>query len=178
MGTIELENKLKGTDLSRYKMNDMEKFIMGVLKYRNFKTDKGLAQISELWEDKYTKLTARFYFDTVAQYFRDKSGILSTKYKEFIDRHRDVVAEMPELKDLRKPKSKRNVSNPIVPQPKAVQPALTEKFYYGLRFNGCCMITFATEKEQEMFIRGLEMADIIKSYTKIEIKQDAITEVH
>ena len=54
---------------------------------------------------------------------------------------------------------------------------MTEKFVYGIKFNGCCMITFENEREQEMFLKGLEMSSIIKDYKKVHIKQDAITEV-
>lgn len=184
METTELERRLKVADLSKYqseKYNDMEKFALGVLRYRKFKTKAGLKNLKELWENKFTELTATFYFDSIVKYCENGGTMLSTRIKSFIDRHKDGCAIIsPDAEDVRASRSRKNkkevkhVTNAL----KAVQSQqLTEKFNYGIRFNGCCMMSFESEQAQEWFLKGLEMGKVIKDFVKIHIKSDAIEEV-
>lgn len=176
---------LQNVDLNKYVKSPREKFVIGCLQYRNCKTNYAMEKIKPLWEDMFAKPTAVFYFSEILRYFTTGISILSTEYKCLIDKHRKVEPLPVDEKNARKKikrkgekdehidvKVKRKaVTNPIE------KPEVVEKFNYGIRFNGNCMMTFENETAQNMFLKGLEMAKLIKDYRKIHIKADAITEV-
>ena len=183
-----LEKKLAETDLSKYVKSPREKFVVAVLQYRNWKTNYALDIIKPKWENMFTRITATFYFNEIIRYANSGISILSLDYKCLIDKNKSVEAIPVKnenqsrriLKTTKKNKSEIDVPvkrKPVEIVAKPKKTDIVEKFLYGIRFNGCCLITFENEREQEMFLRGLEMADIIKAYRKVHIKTDAITEV-
>ena len=180
---VVLEKKLAETDLSKYVKSPREQFVIASLQYRNFNTNYALDMIRSKWENMFARMTACFYFNEIRKHYETGMSILSMDYKCLIDKHRNIEAlpvddEKHARKILKKKKDKINVpvkrKNTTL---KAVQPNIVEKFVYGIKFNGCCMITFENEHEQEIFLKGVEMASIIKDYKKIHIKSDAVTEV-
>lgn len=177
-----LEKQLASTDLTKYVKSKREQFAREICLYRRFKTKIALKRIT-IWEGEFTQSTATWYFDESMRYLTNGVTLLNENFIKYLEKYKDIVPIEPEdiklMRGVRKHKGTkgRKFSN-YAPELKAVQPIqATEKFCYGIKFNGCCMISFNNEVEQQMFIRGLEMASIIKDYKKIHIKLDAIEEV-
>lgn len=176
---------LQNTDLNKYVKSPREKFVIGCLQYRNCKTNYALEKIKPLWENMFAKPTASFYFGEILRYHATGMTILSTEYKCLIDKHRKIEPLPVDGDNARRLLKRRGEKGTKIDVPvarKAVTKPIentevVEKFNYGIRFNGCCMMTFENEMLQNMFIKGLEMAKLIKDYKKIHVKPDAITEV-
>lgn len=184
---MKLEENLAKTDLFKYVKSPRERFVIEALKYRNYKTNVALDKMREVWKDMFQKLTASFYYNEIRRYYETGTSILSFDYKALVDKHRDIEA-LPIDKEshARKIQKKKNASDIDVPvikkqnivtSLKVATDEVVEKFLYGIKFNGCCTMTFQNENEQKMFLKGLEMSSIIKDYKKVHVKSDAITEV-
>ena len=158
------------SDLSKFSISPKERFVQEVCRYRNYKRKYVLDKTQHIWSQIFTKITAKFYYGKILRYLNDNTTVLSMKYKKLIDKYRNITPIPVDNEENRREVKKEVVKLPI-------DTHTTEKFYYGIKFNGCCMISFDTEREQEMFIKGLEMANVIKSYKKIHIKPEAIMEV-
>lgn len=170
MTIVEKNFNVIDSDLSKYVISPKEKFVAEVCKYRNYKRKYVLDKTQHIWSQIFTEITAKFYLGEILRYLNDNTTVLSMNYKKLIDKYRNITPIPVDNEEYRREVKKVGFKLPI-------DTHTTEKFCYGIKFNGCCMISFETEKEQEMFIKGLEMANIIKSYKKIHIKPDAITEV-
>lgn len=182
--TMLLEKKLANTDLSKYVTPPRERFVIEALRYRNYNTNVALERTKSKWADMFAKPTASFYFSEIRRYFETGTSILSLDYKNLIDKNRNIEAlPVDNEKNARKifKNSKKNkIDIPVKRKEearKAVQPSVVETFVYGIKFNGCCMITFENEHDQEIFLKGVEMASVIKDYKKIHVRPDAISEV-
>ena len=170
MTIVEKKFNVIDSDLSKYAISPKEKFVAEVCKYRNYKRKYVLDKTQPLWSQIYSKITAEFYYAEIIRYINSGFTVLSMKYKTMIDKYKDITPIPVDSEENRREVKKEVVKLPI-------DTHTTEKFCYGIKFNGCCMISFDTEREQEMFIKGLEMSNVIKDYKKIHIKPDAITEV-
>lgn len=189
--TMLLEKKLAETDLTKYVKSPREQFVVAVLRYRNFKTNYALDLIKPKWENLFSRMTATFYFNEIIRYINTGMSILSLEYKCLIDKHKSIetipvkndnqARRVLKARQKSKPKFEVPVKRKDIEQLEIIKNSskheVVEKFVYGIRFNGCCIITFENEREQEMFLKGLEMASIIKDYKKVHVKNDAITEV-
>lgn len=186
--TMLLEKKLKGTDLSNYVTPPRERFVIEALRYRNYAVNVALERTKSKWEDLFAIQTAGFYFREIRRYFETGETILSTGYKKLIDKNRNIEALPVDNTDNKRrffKSTRKKIEVPVkrkeIPQLEIVNNTpkneVVEKFSYGIRFNGCCIITFENEHEQEMFLKGMEMASIIKDYKKVHVRSDAITEV-
>lgn len=186
-----LEKKLAETDLTKYVKSPREQFVVAVLQYRNFKTNFALDLIKPKWENLFSRMTATFYFNEIIRYINTGMSILSLDYKCLIDKHKSIET-IPVKNDNQarrvlkaRQKDKTKIEVPVkrkdIAQLEIINNVkkhdVVEKFVYGIKFNGCCLITFENEHEQEMFLKGMEMANIIKDYKRVHVKSDAITEV-
>lgn len=175
-----LEKKLAETDLSKYENYTKDKFAQQICIYRNFKTNEALKRFDG-WKKLYSKSTAKWYFDESMRYLNKGVCLLPQSFIKYLENYKDCSCYTPESPQFARGKGIKGRKSMKIEVPvtrrKAVQSTVIEKFVYGIRFNGCCMITFANEKEQEMFLKGMEMASVIKDYKKIHVKSDAITEV-
>lgn len=176
-----LEKKLAETDLSRYKKSARERFAEQICLYRNFKTKEAMKRI-DCWKEIHSEATAKWYFDESNRYLTKGITLLNKTFVELLDKYKNnecLVPDRPEfarLKD-RAGRGRKKIDVPVKIITNPIKADVCEKFSYGIRFNGCCMITFANEHEQSMFLKGMEMASIIKEYKKIHVRSDAITEV-
>lgn len=158
-------------DKNEQKNEQLKLFVKGVIEHANFKNEAILTSLNDVWTNLYgAKLTASFYVGEILNYYKYKTrkSLLSQKYKAIVDDVRNSVKEIvctdeKQMRQFRKSHKYKKLIE-VSTQP------MTERFVYGIRFNGCCMITFNSEREQEMFVKGLEMASIIKDYKKIHIK--------
>lgn len=176
-----LEQKLAQTDLSKYKKSPRERFAEQICLYRNFKTKEAIKRI-ECWKEILSETTAKWYFDESNRYLTKGISLLNQSFKELLDKYKNnecLVPERPEFARLRDRagRGRRKIDVPVKRITNPIKADVCEKFSYGIRFNGCCMMSFENEKLQEMFLKGLEMAKIIKDFKKIHIKADAISEV-
>lgn len=181
-----LEKQLAGTDLTKYVKSKREQFAKEICLYRKFKTKIALKRIT-VWEGEFTTSTATWYFDESMRYLTNGVTLLSENFIKYLEKYKDIEPIEPEdiklMRGVRKNKGVRgkkvthNAPSFKKEQSEQNSVPMIEKFNYGIKFNGCCMISFNNEQEQQMFIKGLEMASIIKDYTKIHIKSDAIEEI-
>jgi hypothetical protein len=158
------------SDLSKFAISPKERFVSEVCRYRNYKSKFVLDKTQSIWSQLFTEITAKFYYREILRYLNENTTVLSLKYKKLIDKYRNINPVPVDREENRRETKKEVVKS-------SIDAHTTEKFYYGIKFNGCCMITFNSEREQEIFVKGLEMASIIKDYKKIHIRPDAITEV-
>jgi hypothetical protein len=181
-----LEKQLASTDLTKYVKSKREQFAREICLYRRFKTKIALKRIT-CWEGEFTLSTATWYFDESMRYLTNGVTLLSENFIKYLEKYKDIEPIEPEdikfIRCIRRNKgTKSKKVTHYAPELKAkckqnILIPTTEKFCYGIKFNGCCMITFNTEAEQNMFIKGLEMSKIIKDYTKIHINPNAIEEI-
>lgn len=176
-----LEQKLAQTDLSKYKKSPKERFAEQICLYRNFKTKEAIKRI-DCWKEIHSETTAKWYFDESNRYLTNGVTLLNQSFINLLDKYKGNTCLVPEKPEFERRKNRvcRGRKKIDIPVKRIINPVKTdvcEKFYYGIRFNGCCMISFENEKLQEMFLKGLEMAKVIKDYKKIHIKSDAISEV-
>ena len=179
--TMMIEKKLAETDLNKYK-SPREQFVIACLEHRNCKTNYALDMIKPKWENMFARPTASFYFSEILRYYSTGTSILSMDYKCLIDKHKNIEPLPVSEKNARKVSKRKGEKIDISVKRKAVtkpieKSEIIEKFNYGIKFNGNCMMTFENELLQNMFLKGLEMAKIITDYKKIHVKSDAITEV-
>lgn len=176
-----LEQKLAKTDLNKYQKSPRERFAAQICLYRNFKTKEAIKRI-DCWQDLYSEATAKWYFDESMRYLTNGITLLNQSFVNLLDKYKNnecIVPEKPELERAknRGGRGRKKIDVPVRRITNPIKAEVVETFNYGIRFNGCCMMSFENEKLQEMFLKGLEMAKIIKDYTKIHIKSDAISEV-
>lgn len=176
-----IEKKFAETDLNKYVKSPREQFVIAVLQHRDFNTNYALDLIKPKWENLFARPTATFYFGEILRYATTGISILSMDYKCLIDKNKHIEAIKPSEGHARRKLNRKNKKDApvkkVVSQIVQAKNEVIEKFLYGIKFNGCCTMTFENKQEQEMFLKGLEMASMIKDYKKVHVKSDAITEV-
>lgn len=176
-----LEQKLAQTDLSKYKKSPKERFAEQICLYRKFKTKEAMKRI-DCWKEIHSEATAKWYFDESMRYLTSGITLLNPTFVSLLDKYKDNACKVPEKPEFERTKGRggrgrKKIDVPVKRITNPIKADVCEKFNYGIRFNGCCMMSFENELLQEMFLKGLEMAKIIKDYKKIHIKADAISEV-